>query len=59
MTAYGITDTKCIEIRLIILFGEVNEIIIISIFTNFDLIQRKHGHELRKSLTKQKMSVQA
>ena len=54
MTAYSITDTKCIEIRLIILFGEVNEIIIISIFTNFDLIQRKHGEELRKSLTKQK-----
>ena len=59
MTAYGITGTKCIEIRLIILFREVNEIIIISIFKNFDLIQRKHGQELRKSLTKQKMSVQA
>ena len=59
MTAYGITDTKCIEIRLIILFGEAKEIIMISIFTNVDLIQRKHRQELRKSLTKQKMSVQA
>ena len=32
MTAYGITDTKCVEIRLIILFREANEIIIICIF---------------------------
>ena len=52
MTAYGITDAKCIEIRLINLSEEVNEIIIISISTNFDLIQRKHGQELRKSSTK-------
>ena len=49
MTAYGITDTKYIEIRLTILFRKANGIIIISILKNFDLIQRKHGLELRKS----------
>ena len=45
---YGIIDTKRIEIKLIISFGEANEIIIANTLKNSDLTRRRHGLELRK-----------